>query len=73
MSTPSITKFLSRVQSTQRSRGKNVILTIEEAQEIAVELAQVLLKQNDVLSELSQARKEAAGPVEIHMGGGSFK
>ena len=73
MSTPSITKFLSRVQSTQRSRGKNVILTIEEAQEIAVELAQVLLKQNDVLSELSQARKEAAGPVEIVMGGGSFK
>lgn len=73
MSTDAITKFLGRVKSTQNSRGKNIVLTIEEAQEIAVNLAQVLLKQNEVLTELAEARKEAAGPVEVQITGGTFK
>lgn len=69
----SLDTFLERVRQAQRSRAKNVSMTIEEAQELALTMAQVLSRENILLEEIIELQKTASGPIEIQMGGGTFR
>ncbi len=73
MSRGSLDMFLERVRQAQRSRSKNVTLTIEEAQDLALTLAQNLAKETVLLEQIVELQKNAGGPIEVTMGGGTFK
>lgn len=73
MSRGSLDNFLERVRQAQRARSKNVNLTIEEAQELAATMAQLLSRENVLLEEIVELQKTAGGPIEVQMGGGTFK
>lgn len=60
--------FSDKIKSTIRSRGKELRLTIEEASEINSVINQLLLRQNSLLVELSQALNNQSTPMELSGG-----
>ncbi len=71
-SVESIDNFLVRVRQAQRAKAKQITLSSDEAQEIAVTMAQIMLKQNELLTELAEARKALTIPTEVIITSGKF-
>lgn len=69
----SLDSFVERVRQAQRSRAKNVTLTLEEAQELILTMSQLLSRDVGLLEQIVELQKNATGPVEVQMGGGTFK
>lgn len=79
-----INQFVSRVNAAQKSRSKDVRLSIEEAQSLVVELNKLVtrdssmvdqiavLVKNAQLAQSSQTAVEIATPGTIVISGGRF-
>ncbi len=72
MNTEAIKRFIERVRHTSRTPSKTVPLTIDEAQDLANNMALLLLRENELLREISEL-KSAGQVTEVVIGGGSFK
>ena len=72
MNTDAIKRYIDRVRQTARSRGKSVNLTLEEAQDLSNCMTLLLLRENELLVEISRLKSESA-MTEIVVNGGSFK
>lgn len=70
--TSALERYLERVRQVQRSRGKQLILTIDEAQEVSVVMAQMLAKITDLQNQIIDLQKKSE-VVEVSIGGGSFR
>lgn len=73
MNNDAVNKFLERVRSAQRSRSKEVRLTIEEANEIATNIAQLLGQSTKLLNDIVELQKNQGSPTNVAMDGGGFK
>ena len=74
LSLDSIEKFLEKLRLANRSRSKDIRLTIEEAQELGTTISQVLVRQSSLLEEIVELQKRGGDPViNIDMSGGNFK
>ena len=67
-----IQRFIDRVRQQARTQNKNINLSIDDAQDLINELALVLLRENELLSEIARL-KDANQVTEIVVSGGSFK
>ena len=67
-----IRRFVDRVRQQARSQAKVLNMPMDEAQDLANELALLLLRENELLSEISEL-KSAQQITEIVIGGGGFK
>ena len=67
-----IRRFVDRVRQQARSQTKVLNMPMDEAQDLANELALLLLRENELLSEISEL-KSAQQITEIVIGGGGFK
>lgn len=71
MSYPVIQRFVDMVRRTSRSRSTVLNLPMDQAQDLANELTQLLLRENELLEEISQLKSQS-GVTEIVVGGGGF-
>lgn len=67
-----IRRFVDRVRQQARSQTKVLNMPMDEAQDLANELALLLLRENELLREISEL-KSAQQVTEIVIGGGGFK
>lgn len=73
MSDDTITKFLERVRSAQRSRSRELRLTIEEASELTSAIGILLNKTQKALTEIVNLQTQQNNVTDIVMDGGNFK
>ena len=71
---PSVEKILQRVSAAERSQQKEIRITIQEARELAAELAILTAKLGRTINEIHQSLAEiknsqSAGPVKFDGGG----
>lgn len=71
MSNEAIKRFVERVRHTARTPSKQLSINMDEAQDLANNLALVLLRENELLREISEL-KNANEITEVIIGGGSF-
>lgn len=71
MNHPVIRRFVDSVRQQARARSKVLSLPMEDAQDLANELALLLLRENELLREISEL-KDANQITEIVIGGGGF-
>lgn len=67
-----IRRFVDTVRQQSRARSANYNMPMDQAQDLAHELALVLLRENELLQEISQL-KSANQITEVIIGGGGFK
>lgn len=67
-----VKKFVERVRHVARTSGKQVVMSMDEAQDLSNALAIMLLRENELLNEISEL-KSANMITEIVIGGGTFK
>lgn len=72
MNSESIKRFIERVRHTSRTPSKQLAITMDEAQDLANNLALLLLRENELLREISEL-KSSNQVTEVVIGGGSFK
>jgi hypothetical protein len=72
VNTDVLNRYIDRVRQAARSRSKQLTLQIEDAQDIANALAQLLLVENQLQSDLIKLQN-ASSVIEVAIGGGSFK
>ena len=72
ISTAALDLFLTRVRAAQRSRSKQFVMSIEEANDLAAVLGQLLLEKTELLGRINELLT-SNDAVEIHMDGGDFK
>ena len=72
LSLDSIEKYLEKVRIANRSRSKNVQLTIEEAQELATTLAQIMIRHTDLMQQIVDLQSQTSN-IDIQVKAGSFK
>ena len=66
----SVEKYLEKVHSANRSRSKSVVLSLEEAQELATTIAQIMVKYTNSLQKITELNNQ---PTSIEVKGGGFK
>jgi len=71
VSNEAIKRFVERVRHTARTPSKQLSINMDEAQDLANNLALVLLRENELLREISEL-KNANEITEVIIGGGSF-
>jgi archaellum component FlaC len=66
----SVEKFLEKVRSANRSRSKNIQLSLEEAQELSTTIAQIMVKYTNSLQKITELNNQS---TSIEVRGGGFK
>lgn len=72
MSYQVVRKFVDRVRQSARTPSKQFVMSMDDAQDLANEMAILLMRENELLKEISEL-KSASQVTEIVLGGGSFK
>jgi hypothetical protein len=72
MSVSAIQRFIDRVRQQSRSQSKTFNMSIDEANDLSNSLALLLLRENELLQEISQLKSQST-MTEIVVNGGSFK
>lgn len=69
-----VTRFLTRVNQANRSRGKEVVLTMEEAVSLTTGIT-ALLNDNSELARqvIDLQNRSPAEAIQINMDGGGFR
>jgi len=67
-----IERFIQAVRQQSRGRNSAYNMQMDQAQDLANELALMLLRENQLLEEINQL-KSASVITEISVQGGSFK
>lgn len=71
MSHTAIRRFVDSIRQQSRGQSRTFNMPMDQAQDLANELALVLLRENELLREISEL-KSANSVTEIVLGGGSF-
>lgn len=72
---PNIEKLLQRIASAERSQQKEIRISIQEARDLALDLALMTAKLGQTIIEVKQALsqiKESTNEIEVKVDGGSF-
>lgn len=72
MSNETVKRFIEKVRHTARTQSKQVALPMDDAQDLANNMALLLLRENELLQEISEL-KSAGAITEVIIGGGGFK
>ena len=72
MSHQAIQRFIDRVRLEARRNSKSMSVSLDDAQDIGNDLALLLLRENELLQEISEL-KSAGQITQVIIGGGSFK
>jgi hypothetical protein len=67
-----IQRFIDRVRLEARRNSKSMSVSLDDAQDIGNDLALLLLRENELLREISEL-KSAGQITQVIIGGGSFK
>ena len=67
-----IQKFIERVRQQSKTQSKNINISVDDAKELITELALLLLRENELLAEISKL-KTTESTVQVTLDGGSFK
>jgi light-regulated signal transduction histidine kinase (bacteriophytochrome) len=66
--------YIEKVRSAARSRSKNVTFSLEEAQELAAAIAQISIKQSELLQQIVDLQKAASNEgIKVEIKSGGFK
>lgn len=74
-SMPSIEKLLSRIALAERSQQKDVRITMQEAKELATDLALLTVKMSKTVQEVHQMLNEirnSSSQIDVKFDGGTF-
>lgn len=72
---PSIEKLLSRIALAERSQQKDVRITMQEAKELATDLALLTVKMSKTVQEVHQMLaeiKNSTTQIDLKFDGGTF-
>lgn len=72
---PNIDKLLKRISSAERSQQKEIRISIEEARELALDLALITSKLGSVIKEIHGSLSEiknSNNTIDIRLDGGSL-
>lgn len=72
---PSIEKLLSRIALAERSQQKEVRITMQEAKELATDLALLTVKMSKTVQEVHQMLaeiKNSTTQIDLKFDGGTF-
>lgn len=72
---PSIEKLLSRITLAERSQQKEVRITMQEAKELATDLALLTVKMSKTVQEVHQMLaeiKNSTTQIDLKFDGGTF-
>jgi len=72
---PSIDKLLKRISTAERSQQREVRISIEEARELALDLALITSKLGSTIKEIRtilQEIKSSSTSIDIKLDGGGF-
>lgn len=72
MSYQVVKRFVDRVRQSARTPSKQFVMSMDDAQDLANEIAILLMRENELLKEINTL-KSASQVTEIVLGGGSFK
>ena len=72
MNHPVIRRFVDAVRQQSRGNARAFNMPMDQAQDLANELALLLLRENELLQEINKL-KTASEVTEIVIGGGGFK
>lgn len=67
-----VKRFVERVRQQSRTPAKQIMLSMDEAHDLTGELAILLLRESELLREISEL-KSANQVTEVVIGGGGFK
>jgi methyl-accepting chemotaxis protein len=73
---PSIEKMLQRISAAERSQQKEIRISIQEARELALDLALMTGKLGKAIIEVKEALaqiRESTSEIEVKVDGGGFK
>jgi hypothetical protein len=73
MNNDAIDRFLERVRQAQRSRSREIRMTVEEAAELSVNIALLLGTEKKLLGNIIELQKQQTVIGDISMDGGGFK
>lgn len=74
-SMPSIEKLLNRIALAERSQQKDVRITMQEAKELATDLALLTVKMSKTVQEVHQILNEirnSSSQIDVKFDGGTF-
>jgi len=60
-----VEKFLKRVEAANKSRSKEIRMTIAEAQELAFQLSSMLAKENTLLTKVIALQENKDNPLTV--------
>lgn len=63
-------RFVDRVRQSARGQSKQMIMSMDEAQDLANDLALLLLRENELLREISKLKDDNAVTEVVFAGGG---
>jgi hypothetical protein len=67
----SVATFLTKTQSANNRKSKEVVLTIQEATDLSLALSSLLNTQNELLKDIVDLQKRLLdGPIEVIVDGG---
>lgn len=72
---PSIDKLLKRISTAERSQQREVRISIEEARELALDLALITSKLGSTIKEIRttlQEIKSSSTSIDVKLDGGGF-
>jgi hypothetical protein len=72
---PSIDKLIRRISTAEKSQQREVRLSIEEARELALDLALITSKLGSTVKEIQSALteiKNSTGKIDIKLDGGGL-
>jgi hypothetical protein len=72
VSLDSFEKYLEKVRVANRSRSKNIQLTIDEALELSTTIAQVITDRNVLLQQIVELQSKQSNDTKVSINGGSF-
>ncbi len=69
MSNEILDKFFDRIKQALRTKSKEIRFTLDESNELAVTIGQILNQQNSLLNQIIELQNQ----ITINVSGGSFK
>lgn len=68
-----VLRFITRVNQANRSRSKDVVLTLEEANSLSAALAATFAEHSDLQRKVIELMSNGSGSIEVDMDGGGFQ
>lgn len=69
-----VTRFLGRVNQSNRSRGKEVVLSMEDAVALTTSITQLLNENSELMRQVIELQSRSpVETIQVDMDGGGFR